>query len=122
MANQFGPGQGYDVELEYIKANDDGTEEVGKLDLSKGPLEVKLSVPGIAATSITLDEATGLAMAHIENNGSVGPFTASVDADGDPSVAGEFLLHWEADFEATPGMGATGVRGKISAVRPTPAP
>ena len=122
MANPFGPVQGYDVELEYVNVKADGSEEVGKLDLSKGPLEVKLSVPGIATTAITFDEATGIAMAHIDHNGSVGNFTASVDADGDPSVAGEFLLHWEADFEATPGMGATGVRGKISAVRPTPAP
>ena len=122
MANQFGPVQGYDIELKYVKTNADGSEEVGKLDLSKGPLEIKLSVPGIATTSLTLDEATGIAKGAIENNGSVGAFTASVDADGDPSVAGEFLLHWEADFEATPGMGATGVTGTISAVRPTPAP
>ena len=118
MAFEFEPGFGYDVELRYTKT--DGSP--GALDLPAGGLEVVLSTPGIATAVVdAFDPATGIAMVHIDHNGGVGEFTASVTADGDllPGDNHKFPIVWSENFSALAPLGSTGVSANIGAKRPT---
>lgn len=118
---EFEPGFGYDVELKYTKT--DGTP--GNLDLANGPLTVELSTPGIATATVdAFDPATGVAMVHIDHNGGVGDFIASVTADGDllPGDNHMFTIVWSENFAALPPLGSTGVMGTVSGKRPTVTP
>lgn len=118
MAFEFEPGFGYDVELKYTKT--DGSP--GALDLPPTGLEVVLSTPGIATAMVdAFDPATGIAMVHIDHNGGVGEFTASVTADGDllPGDNHKFPIVWSEIFVAIPPLGSTGVFAQVSGKRPT---
>ena len=112
MANQFHPGNGYDITYTFN----------GLIDTST-PVKVIMAPDGLAtATLHAFDASNDTLMVSIDHNDAAGKFTVQIQVDPDLSVTGvATLMSDPLDFEALP-AGATAVSASVSAERPTPPP